>query len=230
MKLHPTLATVFAASLVCGAALFVSAKDPEPADGHGFVEVFNGKDLTGWVYGGSKSNSAKSGKGYQVENGVLFCTEHDGGMLFTENEYGDFTFSFDFKLEANSNNGIGIRSPLEGDPAYVGMEIQVLDDSGPDYKDLRPAQYHGSIYDVVPAKRGALKPVGEWNHEEITAKGRHVTVTLNGKTIVDANLDDVKDEKTLKKHPGLARAKGHIGLLGHGTRVEFRNMKVKELK
>ena len=111
------------------------------------------------------------------------------------------------------------------------MEIQVLDDNGKDYKGkLRPAQYHGSIYDVVPAKQGALKPTGEWNTEEITAKGRHITVKVNGQTTVDANLDDVKDPATLKKHPGLQRPAGHIGFLGHGSRVEFKNMRVKELK
>ena len=241
MNPRRTLTVTLAAGLLGGTALFVSAKD-EPltkddaavrdvatpaknADGHGFVKLFNGKDLTGWVYGGDKA-----GKGYQVREGVLFCTENDGGNLFTENEYSDFVFSFDFKLEPNSNNGIAIRSPLEGDPAYVAMEIQVLDDSGSEYKNLRPAQYHGSIYDVFPAKRGSQKPVGQWNHQEITAKGRQITIKLNGDTIVDANLDDVKDEKVLKKHPGLARAKGHIGLLGHGTRVEFKNLQVKELK
>ena len=235
------LTVALAAGLLGCAALFVSADDVTPikgdpavqdaaspakdADGHGFVKLFNGKDLTGWTYGGDKA-----GKGYQAENGVLFCTGNDGGNLFTEKEYSDFVFSFEFKLEPNSNNGIGIRSPLEGDPAYAAMEIQVLDDSGSDYRNLRPAQYHGSIYDVFPAKRGSQKPVGEWNRQEITAKGRQITVKLNGDTIVDANLDDVKDEKVLKKHPGLARAKGHIGLLGHGTRVEFRNLQVKELK
>ena len=233
MNRRLTRTVILSGCLLFAAALFAWAEDVSTpsrrGDAHGFVDIFNGKDLAGWVYGG-KDHSAKSGKGYQVDNGVLFCTEHDGGMLYTENEYGDFVFSFDFKLEKNSNNGIAIRAPLDGDPAYVGMEIQVLDDSGPEYKGLRPAQYHGSIYDVFPAKRGALKPVGEWNHQEIKAQGRRVTVTLNGTTIVDANLDDVKDEKVLKKHPGLARAKGHIGLCGHGTRVEFRNLKVKELK
>ena len=224
-----------AACLLAGPALFVSAKDADSAesaraDAHGFVDIFNGKDLTGWVYGGTKERPAKSGKGYQVQDGVLYCTENDGGMFYTEKEYGDFVFSFDFKLRKNSNNGIAVRAPLEGDPAYVGMEIQILDDTGPEYANLRPAQYHGSIYDVFPAKRGSLKPVGEWNHEEITAQGRHVTVKLNGNTIVDANLDDVKDEAVLKKHPGLARAKGHLGLCGHGARVEFRNMKVREIK
>jgi hypothetical protein len=197
-----------------------------PKAEEGFVSLFNGKDTTGWVYG-----DGKAGKGYRVDNGVLFCTDHDGGNLFTEKEYADFVFRFDFKLEDGSNNGVGIRAPLKGDAAYVGMEIQVLDDNGKEYKGkLRPAQYHGSIYDVVPARTGSLKPTGEWNSEEITAEGRHVTVKLNGNTIVDANLDDVKDPAVLKKHPGLQRRSGHIGFLGHGSRVEFKNMRVKELK
>jgi hypothetical protein len=162
-------------------------------------------------------------------NGIIYCTREDGGNLYTEREYSDFVLRFEFKLEKNANNGIGIRAPLEGDAAYAGMEIQVLDDGGSEYRDLRPAQYHGSIYDVVPAKRGSLKPVGEWNTEEITARGRKITVKVNGKTIVDADLDGVKDEAVLKKHPGLSRASGHIGFLGHGSRVEFRNIRIKEL-
>ena len=201
-------------------------RDEAPDDEKGFVPIFNGKDLAGWTYGGKE----KTGKGYQVANGILFSTENDGGKLMTEKEYGDFALRFEFKLEPNSNNGIGIRAPLEGDAAYNGMEIQVLDDNGSDYKTLRPAQYHGSIYDVVAAKRGSLKPAGQWNSEEIVAKGRRITVKLNGNTIVDADLDDVKDPAVLKKHPGLARKSGHIGLLGHGARVEFRLLRVKELK
>ena len=207
------------------AALTIAADKEE-----GYVSLFNGKDLAGWRYGKRGDGENKSGQGYQVENGVIFCTKGDGGNMYTEKEYGDFSFRFEFKLEQNANNGIGIRAPLEGDAAYVGMEIQVLDDYGPQYKDkLEPWQYHGSIYNVVPAKRGALKPAGEWNTEEIYAKGRQIKVTVNGTVIVDANLDDVKDEATLKKHPGLARTKGHIGFLGHGTRVEFRTLRIKEL-
>jgi Domain of Unknown Function (DUF1080) len=205
----------------------------------GFTPLFNGKDLTGWVYGTRRGAPNKSGKGYQVENGVLFTTKEDGGNLFTEKEYSDFILRFEFKLTENANNGIGIRAPLEGDAAYVGMEIQVLDDSGSEYTNLLPGQYHGSIYRVVPAKRGFQKPVGEWNSEEIRAQGRHITVVLNGTTIVDANLDAVKDEEVLKEHRdlskpegsrGIANTKGHIGLLGHGTRVEFRNIRTRELQ
>ena len=101
------------------------------ADEQGFTTLFNGKDLTGWVYG-RRANGAenKSGKGYQIENGVIYSTKEDGGNLYTEKEYADFVFRFDFKLTENANNGIGIRAPLEGDAAYVGIEIQVLDDGG----------------------------------------------------------------------------------------------------
>ena len=109
------------------------------------------------------------------------------------------------------------------------MEIQVLDDSGSSYTKLRPAQYHGSVYDVVAAKRGSQKPVGEWNTEEIAANGSRIKVSVNGQVIVDTDLDDVKDEAVLKKHPGLKNKKGHIGFLGHGADVEFRNLRVKEL-
>jgi len=208
------------------------------AEDQGFTTLFNGKDLSGWVYGTRNGAENKSGKGYQVENGVLFTTKEDGGNLFTAKEYSDFVLRFEFKLTENANNGIGIRAPLEGDAAYVGMEIQVLDDGGSQYKSLQPAQYHGSIYQMFPAKRGFQKPVGQWNSEEITAQGRHITVKLNGTTIVDANLDDVKDPEVLAKHRdmskpegshGIANTRGHIGFLGHGARVDFRNVRVKEL-
>ena len=219
--------TFVAATLVLASFSHASAGTQEEA---GFTPIFNGKDLDDWVYG-TKNNAMKQGKGYQVDpdQKIVYCTVHDGGNLYTKKEYGNFILRFEFKLTANANNGIGIRAPLEGDAAYVGMEIQVLDDSGSEYTKLRPEQYHGSIYDVFACKRGFQKPVGEWNTEEISADGPHVKVTLNGTVIVDANLDDVKDEGKLKKHPGLKNPKGHIGFLGHGARVEFRNLRVKEL-
>ncbi len=195
----------------------------------GFVSLFNGKDLVGWFYGLHGGTENRAGQGYRVENGILFCTAEDGGNLYTEEEFGNFAFRFEFRVEPNSNNGIAIRAPREGNAAYAGMEIQILDDSGSQYTSLRPAQYHGSIYDVVPAKRGYQNPVGEWNSEEIIARDRHITVILNGSTIVDTDLDAITDEETRKRHPGLMRTSGHIGFLGHGTRVEFRRIRIKRL-
>jgi hypothetical protein len=222
---------VHALALACAIGLWLvpaAAIVAQQAE-EGFVPLFNGRDLSGWIYGTRGDRENRSGRGYQVENGVIFCTKEDGGHLFTEREYADFVFRFEFRLTENANNGIGIRAPLAGDAAYAGMEIQVLDDSGSQYTNLRPAQYHGSIYNIVPAKRGFQKPVGEWNAQEIAARGRRITVTLNGTVIVDANLDDVTDEALIQKQPGMRNTKGHIGLLGHGTRVEFRNLRIKEL-
>lgn len=192
----------------------------ENSDEEGFLSLFNGKDLTGWV---------GDTKGYVVENGNMVCKP--GGNVFTEKEYADFVFRFEFKLTPGANNGVGIRAPLEGNAAYEGMEIQILDDRHPKYKDIHPYQAHGSIYGVVPAKRDHLKPAGEWNTEEITAKGRQITVVLNGVTIVDADLDQASVNGAMdgNKHPGLKNTKGHIGFLGHGDVLEFRNLRVKDL-
>jgi HEAT repeat protein len=139
----------------------------------GFVPLFNGRDLEGWT---------GDTDGYVAENGKLVVhPERKGGNLYTEKEYADFVLRFDFKLTPAANNGLGVRAPLEGDAAYAGMEIQILEDGSPRYWDLRPYQYHGSIYGVVPARRGVLRPVGEWNSEEVTVRGRRVTVVVNGR-------------------------------------------------
>ena len=187
-----------------------------------FVSLFNGKDLTGWI---------GDTKGYLVEEGAIACGPN-GQNLYTEREYGDFALRFEFKLTPGANNGIGIRTPAEGDAAYVGMEIQVLDNTAKQYATLKPYQYHGSVYGIAPAKREFQKPVGEWNVEEIVADGRHVKVTLNGEVIVDVNLDEATKAGTMdgKEHPGLKNAKGHIAFCGHGDRVMFRNLRVKTLR
>lgn len=191
----------------------------------GFISLFNGKDLDGWVLKGGR------GPGYIVENGVIVCPAEGGGNLFTVKEFSNFVLRLDWRLWEGGNNGVGIRAPLSGDVAYSGMEIQVLDEEAEVYQKMpiKPAQYTGSVYDVFPAKRGHVKRNGMWNEYEITANGRQVKVVLNGVTITDANLDSVTDPAVLKKHPGLQNKSGHIGLLGHGTRVEFRNLRVKEL-
>jgi hypothetical protein len=210
--------TVSVIALIALIAVSATAADS------GFTDLFDGKTLHGWRYVGSK------GSGYFVEKGLLVSAPDTHGNLFTEAEYANFVFRFDFKLTEGANNGIGIRAPFEGDAAYQGMEIQILDHDAAVYKGkLRPAQYHGSIYDVFPAKTGFLKPVGEWNSEEISANGSHIIVTLNGTVIVDADLSTVTDPEVLKKHPGLRRASGHIGLLAHDSRVEFRNLRIKKL-
>ncbi len=194
-----------------------------PDDEAGFVSLFNGENLDGWQLRRAQR------KGYVVEDGLLVCPKDSGGYLFTEKEYGDFVFRFEFRMDEGANSGVAIRTPLlDKKPAYEGIEIQILDNPRFAGK-LRPTQYHGSVYDVVAAKVGALKPVGEWNEQEIACRGRRIAITVNGKCLVDVSLDEIKDQDVLKKHPGLQRDSGHIGLLGHGSRVEFRDLRVKDL-
>ena len=186
-------------------------------------DLFDGKSLQGWV--GSKES-------YEARDGVLASRPGKSGNLYTEAEYSDFVFKFEFRLTPGANNGIGIRAPLQGDAAYVGIELQVLDNTAEEYAELKPYQFHGSAYGIAPAKRGHLKPVGEWNEQEIQCVGRKVTVVLNGATILDIDLDEAAPEnKTLDgaDHSGLKRSAGHIGLLGHGRIVEFRNLRIQDL-
>jgi hypothetical protein len=215
-------------ALVMGlSAMLTSALSGRMAQGStetAFVSLFDGRTLTGWKLVGGH------GPGYVVVDNTIVCPKDGGGNLFTEKEYANFVLRFEFKSEPGGNNGIGIRAPYEGDAAYQGMEIQVLDDGHELYKGkIRSEQHHGSIYDVIPARTGYLKPAGEWNTEEISASGRRIRVTLNGVIIVDADLDTVREPAVLARHPGLARASGHIGFLGHGSLVEFRNIRIRTL-
>lgn len=200
------------------AAVALAGRLSEQEAREGFVGLFDGKTLDGWQ---------GAVKGYAVEDGVLVCKP--GGNLFTGKEYADFIFRFEFKLPPGGNNGVGIRTPTNVNPAYGGMEIQILDDNHPQYKKLRPYQFHGSIYGVVPAKRGHLKPAGQWNSEEILARGSRVRVTLNGTVIVDADIGSIDRTMDGRPHPGLHNRKGYIGFLGHGSPVEFRNIRIKRL-
>jgi len=153
------------------------------------------------------------------------------GNLFTQKEYSDFIFRFEFQLTPGANNGLGIRAPLEGDAAYVGMELQILDNTAAIYANLQKYQYHGSVYGVIPAKRGFLNPVGDWNTEEVIVKGNQVKVILNGEVILNGDIAEASKNGTIdhKEHPGLLREKGFIGFLGHGSELKFRNIRIKDL-
>ncbi|MCE2849535.1 MAG: DUF1080 domain-containing protein [Chitinophagaceae bacterium] len=190
----------------------------------GFEMLFDGSNLNNWI--GNKT-------GYLVENGTMVVNPAggSGGNLYTAKEYGDFEYRFEFQLTPGANNGLGIRTPTEGDAAYVGMELQILDNEADIYKNLNVYQYHGSVYGVIPAKRGFLKPVGEWNEEVVVAKGSKIKVILNGQVIMDGDIKEASKNGTAdhKDHPGLHNPKGHIGFLGHGSVVRFRNIRVKTL-
>ena len=188
----------------------------------GFVDVFNGKDLEGWS--GSTDN-------YEIREGAIVCKKGKGGNLFTTTEYSDFVARLEFKLPPGGNNGLAIRFPGKGNPAYDGMcELQVLDGEHPKFGGrLDPRQYHGSPYGMVAAHRGYLRTNGEWNFQEVTVKGSTVKVELNGTVIVDADLSTVTDFMGNRKHPGLGLTTGHFGFAGHNDPVAFRNISIKSL-
>ncbi|NIJ53545.1 DUF1080 domain-containing protein [Dyadobacter arcticus] len=190
----------------------------------GFKILFDGTNMFEWV--GNKTD-------YFIENGELVVDPKKGGQgnLYTKDEYSDFDFRFEFQLTPGANNGLGIRAPNQGDAAYVGTEIQILDNDADIYKDLHDYQYHGSAYGIIPAKRGFLKPLGEWNYEEVRVQGSKVRVTLNGTVILDGDLAEASKNGTVdkKEHPGLNRTSGYLGFLGHGSELKFRNIRIADL-
>ncbi len=194
------------------------AEDGEP----GFVPIFNSQDLTGWQ--GSVDN-------YEVVDGAIRCKEGKGGVLYTNDEYGDFKVQVEFKLPPAGNNGLAIRYPGgTGDAAYIGMtEIQILDTEHEKYAKIDARQHHGSVYGMIPAQRGYLRPVGQWNFQEVTVKGPKITVELNGNIILDGDVSTVTEFLADKPHPGKDLAKGYFGFAGHKDPVEFRRILIKKL-
>src|SRR5262245_5625303 len=207
------------AAAICAASVRAEDKPAEPPKD--FTAIFNGKNLDGWKATGKAD-------AWAVEDGAIVCKGGGGGWLLTEKEYGNFEFRCEYKwAKAGGNSGIALRTPDKGDPAYVGMEIQLIDDEGWPGK-LADYQHTGSIYDVQPAKEAKNKKIGEWNTVKIVCQGRKVTVIQNDVELTNADLDDYKAK--FEKHPGLKRDAGRVGFQSYNIRVEFRNVWIKELK
>jgi hypothetical protein len=215
------LFSLIAVAWVLAPLTSLSQPNTKPVDG--FTRLFNGQDLTGWRCTGRPD-------AWTVENGVIVCKGGGGGWLLTEKEYGDFELRCEYRwAKPGGNSGIALRTPLafNTDPAYAGMEIQLIDDEGWPGK-LADYQHTGSIYDVQPAQRALNKKIGEWNQVRIVCQGRKVLVEQNGQELVQANLDDYMLK--YDRHPGLKRTRGAIGFQSYNIRVEFRNIDIKELK
>jgi hypothetical protein len=187
-----------------------------------WVPLFNGKNLEGWQAVDGPLDS------WKVEDGMLYCSGGGGGWLSTTKEYGEFEIELEFRVPAGGNSGVFLRAPHEGNPAFAGMEVQVLDDRAAEYATLQPYQYCGSLYGITAPKSRVSKPAGEWQTMKIVCQGREVQVTLNGTQISSTNLDE--QQAHAKEHPGINRASGHIGLQNHGTRLDYKNIRLRELK
>jgi hypothetical protein len=187
----------------------------------GYRRIFNGKDFTGWA--GPLDQ-------YEVVDGAIFCKPKKGGNIFTREEFGDFSVRLEYRLPRGGNNGLAIRYPGKGQPSQVAMcEVQILDDTAPIYSKLDPRQYNGSVYGMIPARRGHLRPVGEWNFLEVTVKGHLIEVELNGSIIVKGDVSTVKELMGGKPHPGRLRLRGHFGFCGHSDPVAFREIEARTL-
>jgi hypothetical protein len=203
-------------SVVFSSAARSLANEPD------FVPLFDGTTFGGWIGGPSR---------FVIHDGMLISKKGCSGNMLSEKEYADFTLRFEFRLTPGANNGVGIRVPRDGEGSYDGIELQILDDSAEKYKQLEPFQYHGSAYGIAAARRGALRPIGDWNEEEIRCRNRQIKVVLNGATILNIDLDVVVPHgKTIdgSRHPGLLNARGHIALLCHGDEVAFRTIRIRE--
>ncbi|MDR2673810.1 MAG: DUF1080 domain-containing protein [Opitutaceae bacterium] len=187
----------------------------------GFRPLFNGRDLDGW---------AGTTAAVRVEDGALVWQPKKGGTVYTKETFADFVARLEFKVPPGGNNGLAIRYPGTGNPAYAGMcESQIIDDNyeAATGKKLNPWQAHGSAYGMAPAHRGYQRPAGEWNYQEVTVKGSTIKVELNGTVILDADLSAVTEYAGNHPHPGKDLASGHFGFAGHSDPVAFRHVEIK---
>jgi Domain of Unknown Function (DUF1080) len=207
------------AVLLCMPVCVLNAEDGD------FQPLFDGKSLEGWVNKTEDGQPNPDNK-WTIKDGVLTAAPGTG-WLSTKEMYGDFVLKLEWRVPENGNSGVFIRTPdlKPGQHPHIdGIEVQVLDDNGPQYKGkLEPYQFSGSIYGAVPAKDSGYKGAGEWNRCEITCQGEKINVVMNGNKVAEA---DVTRIDTLTKRP----RRGYIGLQNHGSGVEYRHIELKVLK
>ena len=215
------------AAIICAAMLggVVLCQTAPQAGGDGFVDIFNGKDLSGWVVEGRASyeQDGEQKPVWYVEDGTIVCSGQAPGFLRYERKLTDFIVRLEYRMCKRCNSGVGIRGvPFTGAqetrPSRAGYEIQIADDAGRD-----PGLHSsGSLYRYVAPKVNASKPAEEWNVMEIECRGPKIRITLNDQLIHD--LDQTTIEQ-IKDKP-LA---GYLSVQNHGRRIEFRNIRLKEL-
>ncbi|MBI1853153.1 MAG: DUF1080 domain-containing protein [Planctomycetes bacterium] len=186
----------------------------------GYVSLFDGKSLSGWAVMGDKSWEV------DAKSGVIVGKGGKGGWLRSEKEYENFVWRLEYRVQKEGgNSGMFLRATEDGNPAFTGMEIQILGDHG------KAPDVHSScsLYGSVAPSKNVAKPAGEWNAVEITCKGRAIAVVMNGEKVLDVpNLDDPAIPFQEKKLSERAK-KGFIGVQDHEDRVEFRNLAIKVL-
>ena len=222
----------FSLIAILGYALLAGRMPALRAAEDGFVPLFAGDSLQGWkVSDWSNINAPQTVQGtpWRIEKGVLYGL-NKRTWITSPGEYSDFVLKLESKIGKGANGGIGLRFPLDGDPAYTAMELQVVDHEVYYGGQSASAQRTASIYDEIAASPEVTKPPGQWNAWEITAKGSHVTVVLNGQKVIDADLSR-ETKARQQKGPALAQRplKGHIGFQNLNGEITLRNIMIKEL-
>lgn len=197
----------------------------------GWKLLFDGKTTAGWrAYGADSMPS-----GWQAVEGSLTRVSRAADII-TKEQFGDFELTLEWKVERGGNSGVFYRAVEGLEWIYHGApEYQILDDSS--HRDGRnPLTSAGANYGLYPAPRGVVRPAGQWNTTRIVAKGPHVEHWLNGQKTAEYEQGSEEWAKLVAgakfaAWPQYGKAmKGHIGLQEHGGRVEFRNIKIRELK
>jgi hypothetical protein len=207
---------------------------------NGFVPLFTSDGVPeGWLVRkwDNIKQPAATNCVWKVEQGVLNGSEPRGTWLISEKEYGDFILEFEWKLGEQGNSGAALRAPLFGDPAFDGLELQMVDRRYyPEAMNVTAAELSGSLYKAVAPRVQGYRP-SAWNSYQITCRGPLVKVVLNGQVVLDVDLDqqlqkgqrhDNTEAPALKDRP----RKGHIGfqeLSRGGGRVQIRHARIKEL-
>jgi len=205
-----------ASFLLISATLLQAEKEPE------WTSLFDGKTLSGWV----TDKGQPVTEGWEVVDGTIHRVSK-AGNIYTAESFKDFVLEFEWKVAPKTNSGLKYRFE-QG----IGVEYQVLDDLGTDYK---PKHLAGEIYDVKAATVDKeAKPAGEWNQSKIVAKGKHLEHWLNGVKLVEIDIDSEEwnqlyAESKFAKKPWFARNAGPIQLQEHGGEVWFRNLRIQKL-
>lgn len=210
----------------------------------GWTLLWDGRSPTGWR--GVKATGFPA-KGWTMADGVLSVTG-GGGDIITAREYRDFELSVDFRITEGANSGIKyfLDPALLKKGESIGLEYQILDDARhPDAKMGRDGNRTlGSLYDLIPARNLSdpaspgkrINPPGEWNRATIIARGNHVEHWLNGFKMVeyDRGSPAFRALVAQSKYAGYAgfgtARQTPILLQDHGDRVDFRSIKLRELK